>query len=299
VKPPDADFRPRRRAGYVPSPPRRKIPLIRILLILVAGTLVYRHFDTFWKSGRSIAHAKDNAVGFQATWLFNEDSSRAVLNCARAKEAEYCTTLDKLQPGLCGETFAAMRKGVQLRILNHPALSSVEARRVDNAEGEKLFMVTSLQGRDHESSFKYRRAMTPPMSPWCDSARGCLVSRAPSLPLAKGKATSKEAEVWTSANPKVSPVLPGWIAEMDSSDATHHRVVLYHGNELYTSYEGLQNLTAKLQIGKHVDPDNPIGEAHGDSTAPDSSRYSLTFRVEQAGMPIDPGDFLARNEHGH
>src|SRR5690554_7134372 len=49
VKVKHTDFRPARRLRYVPSGrPRRKFPLIRILLLIALGLFVYSRLDTLW-----------------------------------------------------------------------------------------------------------------------------------------------------------------------------------------------------------------------------------------------------------
>src|SRR5690606_1645223 len=49
VKVKHTDFRPARRPRYVPSGrPRRKFPLIRILLLIALGLFVYSRLDTLW-----------------------------------------------------------------------------------------------------------------------------------------------------------------------------------------------------------------------------------------------------------
>ena len=82
---------------------------------------------------------------------------------------------------------------------------------------------------------------------------------------------------------------------MDSLESGNHRVVLYHGRELYTTYEGLKNLAKGLTRGSPVNPAVSIGEADelDSSSRTESSRYVLMFRVEQAGMSLDPVEFFS------
>ena len=304
----------KRRAGYVPSGSRRKIPLIRILLLVVAAVLVYRKFDDFWPKFRSfVGHPKvvhSVGVSGNAAWIYSGDSTRAVLNCSRFKETDYCPFMEELQPGLCGQVRATLEKARRLDALNAPVLSRVELYLpgTESQDVHKTVVLVRVEGRDSKGKFRYERTGEDPFSSLCDSARGCLKSPSPRLPLEYGRTAGADANVnatgesfsrWTSKTSSVFPVLPGRIFHVDSLGPDNHRAVLYHGNELYTTYEGLDHIAAGLKNGALVDPFKAIGYAAPVDSLElsDSSKYRMSFRVEQAGMFLDPLDFLAVGEH--
>jgi len=313
VKLPEADFRPKRRAGYVPAGPRRKIPILRILLILIAGVFAYLKFDVLspwlraWFKSSHASHVvlEKSAASKYADWSFSPDSTLATLNCRQFKESEYCTSLEQLQQGLCRQVRATLAKARWFGALKNPALSQVDVHLVKTESDESHFL-TGLQGQDSAGKFHYERTYVygEPTHPFCDSTRGCLVPPAPRFPLEHGKLTAAKPDdtiSWMSSKTaSVFPVLRGKVVSVDSISPQNSRVLLYHGEELYTLYEGLRHIDGNLKPGTFVEPRQSIGSiALGDSLAlSDTSKYpfQMRFRVEQAGMILDAAEFLAAAE---
>ncbi len=314
MKPPESDFRPKRRAGHVPSSRRRKIPLLRIVLLVVAAALVYRHFDHFWprlrawvkpsatQNARLSRHGDSTGV-----WIFSADSSQAFLNLGAGREKDDCADLERLRAGLCAQEHAALRKAAWFGTLRKPLVSRLE---VSLPRGETPAEIPArliaMEGRDSTGNFHYRRVTGgEAASPWCEAVRGCLTPLSPRIPLLEGKLLDSASEAgvarWHSPSSEVFPALPGIVVSADSLGPRSYRVTLYHGNELYTRYETLRGLTDGLKTGTQVDPLRPIGLAAATDSAASgrSSGYDLEFRVTQAGMPLDPMEFLASAESGH
>ncbi len=313
MKLPEADFRPKRRAGYVPAGPRRKIPILRILLILTVGVVAYLKFEFFspwlraWFKSSHTPHVvlEKSAASKNTGWSFSPDSTVATLNCRQLKESEYCPSLEQLQQGLCRQVRATLAKARWFGALKDPALSRVEVHLVKTESGESRFL-TGLQGQDSTGKFHYERtyAYGEPTHPFCDSTRGSLAPPAPRFPLEHGKLTGAKLDdtisSMSSKTPSVFPVLRGKVVSVDSISPENRRILLYHGEELYTLYEGLRHIDGNLKPGTFVEPRQSIGSiAVGDSLAlSDTSKYpyQMRFRVEQAGMILDAAEFLAAAE---
>ena len=303
----EADYRPKRRAGYVPSPPRRKIPLIRLLILLAAAVVVYRHFDSYWPRLRLLVRSSSGrtpnpgnaAVNRNSGWNFSGDSTRAFLSRGRAPYSDFCATLESMSAGFCNQTEAVVEKGKWLRMFKAPVISRVEVHFSASETGSstKVPVLVALEGRDGGRNFRYQRMNTD--DPWCDTAGVCLSPKPPRMPVAQGTpsepVTDEPISRWVSPRAEVFPVLSGRVAKVDSLESGNRRVVLYHGRELYTTYEGLKNLAKGLTRGSSVNPAVSIGEADelDSSSRTESSRYVLMFRVEQAGMSLDPVEFFS------
>ena len=297
----DADYRPKQRSRHVPSAPRRRIPYIRILILLVAAALVYKRFDSLWPGfhlgTRSASSSTRVKSGGKPVWIFSSDSTRAFLNCKKSSQAECCEALEGLHAGFCGEARAAVKKAAWLGQLNEPVLIRFEARN-QTSGNLKTMELAEFEGRDRSGYFQYKRGREN--QTWCDSTGTCLIPISPRLPLVQGKLAEASREQtgsqWTSPLPEVFPVLPGRIVGVDSLGQDRYRVTLYHGKELYTTYEPLQHLALGLKKGLEISSHKLLGAAAADSLALSSARYSLQFRVEQSGMPLDAIEFLAVEE---
>ena len=314
MKLPEADFRPKRRAGHVPSGSHRKIPIIRILLILVAAVAVYQKFDAFFPKLHAWLKPAHPSQGVKAEftpsgnsrWSFSRDSTHATLNCSHLDEADYCRYLEQQRQGLCGQVRALLEKARWFGALKAPVLSRIEVR-LSKTESSESGILAGLQGHDVAGKFRYERANGDPAFPWCDSTRGCLSPPSPRFPLTQGKIEDARSgdtiSLLSSRTSSVFPVLSGMVIGLDSLSPENHRVLLYHGRELYTLYEGLRRVAPDLKSGTRVEPLESIGTigaiAQADSLAlPDTSTYpyQMGFRVEQAGMILDPAEFLAMGE---
>jgi hypothetical protein len=206
--------------------------------------------------------------------------------------------MDRLRSGLCGEARAVMEKSRWLRAMNKPVLSKVNADIPKNESGSGEPALAALEGVDGGASFRYQRLNGDPSAPWCDSARGCLSSMRPRVPLNQGRmtdtATDELVSRWTSSSSLVFPALPGLVVQLDSSGPDHLRIVLYHGRELYTTYESLRSFAGHLKTGDQVDTNSSIGMAVPVDSSAASNPFinAMVFRVEQAGMPMDPMTFF-------
>jgi len=310
----EADFRPRQRARRVPSTTRRKIPVVRILILIVAAALVYKRFDSIWPGAHlKKSHSKQTSgtglKGFDAdglpVWVFSKDSTQAVLNCEKSSEAECCEALDDLHSGFCGDARALVQKARWLHKLDQSVAKRFEARIQPSGSGSTLATLISVAGHSKTDNFQFTRTIDlsnadgSSIGPWCESSGDCLVPSALRTPLVQGKmvpitqsedATSNGTATWTSHIPEVFPVLSGTVSGIDSLGPGRYRVTLYHGKELYSSYEPLRRVAMDLKTGVVVSSHRPIGEATTDTLATADSKHTIQFQIVQAGMPLDAGD---------
>lgn len=91
---------------------------------------------------------------------------------------------------------------------------------------------------------------------------------------------------WIAAVPEVHPSLPGRVTGIDSV-AGGARVRVYHGRELYTSYEPLR-LASGLKPGAAVTAGSVLGAAPGGPKG-----YTVLMRIRRAGLHPDPFDFFS------
>jgi hypothetical protein len=308
VKLPEADFRPKRRAGYVPSSRRRKIPLLRVVLIVVAAALVYRHFDHFWPGLKGWIHPSSQTKGAHglkhvdlSPYIYSADSSQIFLTLGQGptREKDACAELEHLHEGLCAQERAALKKAGWMHALNKPILSKMEVS-LPHAFGDESptgasTLLVVLEGWDSSGSFHYTRKGGDTLSPWCDVARGCLTSPIPHLPMIQGKLMDSASEElvarWHSSSAKVFPVLPGIVSHTDSLGPQSYQITLYHGNELYTSYGSLQSLAPGLKPGVQVDLSRSLGEAasmDSASLAGAATPVAKTSEKTKAGTPPFP-----------
>lgn len=244
-----ADYRPGKRPRFVPSgPPRRKFPLIRIVLLLALGLFIYARFDSLWTMARTAAAPLaiwnktagstegKNSGSSALTW--SGDSSRVTVSCPRGLDATCCEHLDGVERGLCGSARAVLgharwrgalkpaREAASGRAEARP--QQWEARAVVSDLGDWGYELSGLRGRDDAGSFAYRRAAG---ASWCEPRRGCL---SPALKPARARAPLADGRLvefggaegvrggatvvtWISSSPRVRAVLPGRIVSVDAS----------------------------------------------------------------------------------
>jgi hypothetical protein len=293
-----ADFRPGKRPRYVPSgSPRRKLPLIRIALLLGLGFLVYTGFDEYWPRLRDSVQpaalwARAFGSGAPAATLaaaWSGDSSRITLECPRGLTGACCEALRPAGPDLCGEAAALMtkarRKGAIRVGARQEGTLQLEARAVVSDLGDWGFQLSGLRGRDGAGVFLFRRAAGA--AAWCDAARGCLREPAPRAPLAGGLLREEPGAGprWTAPGAQVRAVLPGRVAAVTKA-RDGMRVRVYHGRELYTDY-GPLTPAAGVKSGALVKAGSHLGNAPGAG----GEGHTLTVRVRQAGLNVDPAAF--------
>jgi hypothetical protein len=302
-----SDFRPGKRPRFVPSgSPRRRIPLIRIALLLAFGLFVYSGFDEYWPRLREAVNpaalwrdtfaqpASPPAGSLTVVW--SNDSSRVTLECPLGLTGACCEALHAADQNLCSEATALLTKARWKRAIASPvreeAPLQLEARAVVSDLGDWSFELSGLRGRDPAGNFLFRR--TTGSGAWCDPGRGCLGSPVPRIPLAEGRLlgrTAGGAALWIAVGPHVRAVLPGRIVAVDpvpsvSGEVTGvpgaARVRVYHGSELYTSYEPVRT-AANVKPGALVKAGSHLGGAPRTATG-----YALTVRVRQAGQNLSP-----------
>jgi Peptidase family M23 len=311
----------------VPSgPPRRKFPLIRIVLLLALGVLVYAKFDDVWNSVRSVANpvtlwnkmtgsadaASSGALGGKSGRLvWSTDSSLVSLACTRGLSADCCDQLNHADKGLCQASKALLEKARWKGALTQNAADRplhIEARAVVGDLGEWGYELSGLSGRDGIGPFTFRRLSTS--QAWCDTRRGCLrttLARAPLLEghlvHAAGNGSSETVRAgttfvkWASGSPRVRAVLPGRVAKVASqgADTTAVTVMVYHGAELYVTYGPLRPV-AGVKAGALVKAGSYLGDARG--TTADGS-YALNVGLRQAGQPVDAAAFWGLPDFGY
>jgi hypothetical protein len=301
-----ADFRPKRRSGVVPSGrPRRKIPLLRILLLLLLAFFVYLKFDSLWTGIRALNPVAlwDRAFGgdrvapdARAHPVWSADSSRFSLECPGGLRG-CCDTAPRSGAGVCREAAALLAKA-RARGLLPPASSAtpesplrLHARAGVSRAAQGFFELTALQGRASGKTGGAFALRKNSAGIWCDARHLCLSRSAPRSPLALGRLLrgpdSLGAARWVSASSAVHPVLSGRIAAIDSVPGGA-RVRLYHGGELYTSYEPLRFVPAGLRPGAMVTPGSVLGEAPWLAAG-----YTVYLRVRRAGLNLDPAEFFS------
>jgi hypothetical protein len=302
-----ADFRPRKRSGVVPSgKPRRKIPLLRILLLLIIAFFVYTQFDSIWSGVRGVANPVtlwNRAFGDppaapspapRPAW--SADSSAFTLDCPRGLRG-CCESLPDAPGSPCREAAALMAKAHARGALAFPAGDAesplrLHARAGLSRAGQGRFELAALQGRDRGGAFAFRRNPARGDA-WCDARRGCLAAPSPQAPLAIGRLmqvtgpeTGGHVARWVSASSTVHPALSGRVVAVDSgSDGA--RVRLYHGGELYTTYEPLR-LAGGIRPGLAVTPRTALGEASWRADG-----YTVLLAVRRAGLSVDPSEFFS------
>lgn len=307
-----ADFRPKRRSGVVPSgKPRRKIPLLRILLLLILAFFVYLKFDSLWTGIRALNPVAlwDRAFGgdraapdARSHPVWSADSSQFSLECPGGLRG-CCDTAPRSGAGVCREAAALLAKA-RARGLLPPASSAtpesplrLHARARVSRAARDFFELTALQGRvsgKKDGAFSLRKNSA---GVWCDARHLCLSRSAPRSPLALGRLLHGPDSLgarWVSASSAVHPVLSGRITAIDSAPVPGSpgrkgaRVRLYHGGELYTSYEPLRLVPAGVRPGAMVTPGTVLGEAPWLAAG-----YTVYLRARRAGLNLDPAEFFS------
>ena|GEM_PF-3758113 len=321
-----ADYRPGKRPRFVPSgPPRRKFPLIRIVLLLALGVFVYAKFDDLWNGVRSVANpvtlwnkitgsgeatASGSVDGKAGRLIWSADSSRVSLECAGGLTKDCCEHLGRADAGLCQATKALLEKARWKGALTRTVATRplrIEARAVVGDLGEWGYELAGLNGRDGAGHFGFRRAAGS--QAWCDARRGCLRASTARAPLLDGHLVRDAAGgppetvragttfvKWSSGSPRVRAVLPGRVAKVTpfGSDTSAVTVMVYHGAELYVSYGPLRPVTG-VKPGALVKAGSYLGDARG-TTA--EGGYALNVGLRQAGRPVDAVAFWGLPEFG-
>ncbi len=299
----NADFRPKKRSGVVPSgKPRRKIPVLRILLLIAVAFFTYLKFDSIWSGVRALnpvavwdktfggPHAAPDSLARPA---WSPDSSTFTLECPYGLRG-CCESAPASATGICRQAEALLNKARVRQVLGPVAPDAplrLHARAGVSRTGHGIFNLAALQGRatagkSSGGSFALRKNSA---GIWCDTRQVCLTATGPKAPLALGRLQTGGR--WVSASSAVHPVLPGRITAVDSVPGGV-RIRIYHGGELYTSYEPLR-LTAgakaaPLTPGSRVGPQTVLGDAPWLSAG-----YTVLVRARRAGLNVTPSDFFA------
>jgi len=303
-----ADFRPKKRSGVVPSgKPRRKIPLLRILLLIGVAFFLYLKFDSLWTSvrgtlnpvtlwHRTLGHplpVEDNLV--HPAW--SADSSEFTLDCPRGLQG-CCDGAPAGGSALCRQASAVLAKAQARRLIASVSADGpvrLFARAGVSRAGHETWNLGAVQARSagERASFVLRRSAG---GAWCDGRQNCLGEASPQPPLLFARLT-EAAEPgrqqglgtlrWVSASASVHPVLAGRVVRVDSVPGGY-RIEVYHGAELYTSYEPLHHAPGDtLKPGAAVTPHTMLGEAPWLSAG-----YTVFMRLRRAGMAVDPAEFF-------
>jgi hypothetical protein len=311
VKPTHADFRPGKRPRYVPSgAPRRKIPVLRIALLIALGLLVYTRFDDYWPRLRDTvnpvslwrqAFGQPEVAATDAVFpVWSRDSSRVMWKCTQGLAGACCASLRSVHPDLCGEASALLAKARWKHLVDAPSVTGknrltlqLEARAVVSDLGDWSFELSGLQGRDPAGNYLLRRAAGS--SAWCDAGRGCLRDLLPRAPLPQGRLQdgADAAGLWTASGGQVGAILPGRVVALDSvprngGEGGGMRVEVYHGRELYAFYGPLTpapgvRAGALVKAGSHLGSAPVLGDGE--------SGHALLVQVRQAGQNLDPAAF--------
>jgi hypothetical protein len=310
VRPSHGDYKPSERRRYVPSgQPRRKIPVIRVALLLGLVAFAVLRFDAYWPSVRGIFHrspkpeisaenitskksegAAAPGASARGPMRWSADSSRLALDCPRGLSGACCENLDAASPGLCAEAASLAARAGWKGLIDKRAVTAgfvrVEAQaRID--ESTRRMALSGMAGRDARGGFVLRRRGEA--ATWCDGARGCLGGRpAPVAPLSDARVQSSETAsgeaTWLSASPWVRAVLPGRVLAVDSVEGGVI-VRLYHGLETYTTYGPLRAV-AGVRPGAIVKTGSHLGDA-----PLRGALYALNVNVRQGGRPVEAAAF--------
>ncbi len=301
-----ADYRPARRPRRVPTgTPRRKVPLIRVALLITLGVFIAARFDDYWPKLRewfSPAAVKERMFGKPDAFAegegavklaWSEDSLRITAECSEGITAPCCAALSAANATLCGAARAGLAKARWRGKLGEPTGGmriDARAHESEDRPGDlRSWSVASIRGRDARGEFNFRRAA--PGREWCDAGRGCLDAPSPRAPLQDGRLLPASGDglfaQWTSnsTSPRVLSVLPGRIVAIDTLEASVARIRIWHGMELYTSYEPVipadaARPGARVRAGSHL----------GDLARSQGAR-ALIFTARQAGVPVDASLF--------
>jgi hypothetical protein len=316
------DFRPGKRPRYVPSgSPRRKFPLIRLLLLLGLGVFIYTKFDTLWASVRSVVdpvavwqsltggEAPESRSGSALVW--SDDSSRVTLTCKSGLTRECCAQLNHADGDLCGATTALLEKARWKAVLtpgkktDHPL--HIEARAVVSDLGDWGFELSGVRGRDGSGTFTFRRSAGS--HAWCEIHRGCLKAPLARAPLTDGRLVSAGgAEAvyggttvvrWVSASSRVRAMLPGRITAVlnntapagdapsrDTAAPASVTIKVYHGGELYATYGPLRPAQG-VKAGVLVKSGSYLGDA---MAASGSLRVPQELDAASPDQPLEGAD---------
>jgi hypothetical protein len=303
-----ADFRPKKRSGVVPSgKPRRKIPVLRILLLIAIAFFVYLKFDSIWSGVRALNPVAlwDRTFGGAQPVADNlprpawsSDSSEFSLDCPRGLPGccETAPASAKGGNGICRQAGALLTKARARGALGGlPADAPLRlyAKAGVTRSGHGFFHLSALQGRVPRgktagAAFAFRRNSA---GVWCDTRHVCLSEPAPRPPLSLGRLLRSEASPdaarWVSASAAVHPALAGRITTVDSVNGGA-RVRIYHGGELYTTYEPLRLQDTAVRAGAAVTPRSVLGESPWLAAG-----YTVLVRARRAGLNLDPADFFS------
>jgi hypothetical protein len=323
------DFRPSRRSKYVSPPPRRR-PTLRILILAAFGILVYLKFDSFLASRAFLylrhpgwvrevfaryfpGETRPGPSAFPGRWLWSGDSSQVELIC-ESDPVDVC--LEPFPP-LGPEKMAFLRSLIyKARVqLDIPSLSGFSAvlqkkspevaypgQAPDSLELERLELRSSVAGLNHAgqghwvfSAYTSGSARTGSDIRYCMADKRCLDDFRPALPfgrLQRLESAREESGPALHLIPWREPVF---------------RPIL-PGRIVETPYAGARGNRVKLYHGRNIfsyyrnfaalKPGLVAGDflEDGDtlgfvSGEGDSLRH-LSLQIEKDGVLVDPGDFL-------
>jgi hypothetical protein len=274
--------------------------------LIGVAIFVYAKFDDYWPSLRvalNPATAWDRLLGREAAAApaapsraaWSADSSRLTLDCpAGLGEGNACCEAASARPirGLCRQAAVLLGRARWKGMLSagsEKAALRLEGRAAFSDEGFAVYELAGLRGRDGSGGFSFQQGDA---GTWCESRRGCLSTPSPRAPLSGGRLVrgpgEKTAE-WIAASSAVHPSLPGRVVGIDSVQGGA-RVRLYHGRELYTSYEPVRLAAgpSALKPGTPVTAGTVLGAAPGGPKG-----YTVYMRIRRAGLAPDPFDFFS------
>ncbi len=321
------DFRPKQRQRFV-GKPGRKVPFLRILLLLALGGTLYWQFDNLisitWITSirESVSELRapkpesspSQKPGFQSNW--SNDSTLLDVNCPDARKSECVKFLDSLHSGL-GNSFLALSEKAKRKIPVSAPYDSVSAsiRFPGDVPGSKPDfpwpLSFTLRGANAREVFSLQRFESGPALPdlkalltrydYCSVRHGCLRSREVGLPMPKAEifqiSGSPSERVSVRGNPvilrdaespAVFPALPGKLVDIRAEEHGVFAVKLYHGRGLFTYYGGLSRLHLNVKMGSILASRDTLGFV--DSLGGKIS--SMAFSAEEAGRFVDPMAFL-------
>ena len=250
--------------------------------MLGVAVFLYSRFDSFWSQIVNRIKPKSNPQILEPLpqWAYNRDSSQASLRCGIGLSS-CLMSAEKMRIGLGKQVESLLLKAQWMHSLKNPQVSGFAVTFPDsgNEKSPELFVVS---GRAQSGLFNYR-LMKRESGIWCDENSGCLTP-ALAYPPMQGKMKSDEGgTLMISAFPEVHAALRGKLIKRDSVSPADFCITLYHGRELYTQYQHLNQLAAGLAVGHSIRAGQPLGFA----PPLDSNRFTAHFRAERSGMIQD------------
>ncbi len=321
------DFRPRQRQRFVRKP-GRKIPFLRILLLLALGWALYWQFDNLisasWVSrfkvslfslfSPQLSASPSEVAPLRQDW--SPDSTRLDLRCPEAEKARCVIYLDSLHPGL-GTALHALHEKIRMKVYGEESISLSSARfrwksrfpgsvrdfpwpvsvTMQCKQATEVFTLKGAESNNASATLEEFLAQRD----YCSPRHGCLRERKTAMPVRAPKefkfqpAGSELLDrqgisllIKGEASPTVHSALPGKLVDIRAEENGGFAAKVYHGRSLFTYYGSLSRLHVDLKIGNALEPRDTLGFVDTANGQP----LFMAFSAEEAGRFVDPSAFL-------